>query len=129
MDDAAAGLDLFIDEPAYTGRGLGPTIISGFLRELVSGHLGAASCVIGPDEENRSAVRAYEKVDFRFWKRALIPGETKPEYLMCVTPADLRPGYEAGTTPAPNEQPTGPTGLRPDERPADHKPGQGGARR
>lgn len=104
VDDAAAGLDLFIGEPAYTGRGLGPIIISGFLREFVFGLFGAASCVIGPDEENRSAVRAYEKVGFRYWKRVLIPGESMPEYLMRVTPADMLPGGAAGDNGRPAGQ-------------------------
>jgi len=89
VDDDTAGVDLFIGEPELTGRGLGPAVIRAFMRQVVFGSFGARSCVIGPEEGNRAAIRAYEKAGFRFWKRAEIPGEPAPEYLMRMTPADL----------------------------------------
>ncbi|MFZ5815288.1 MAG: GNAT family N-acetyltransferase [Bacillota bacterium] len=79
--DDAAGLDLFIGEPAYLGRGLGPVIIRSFLEEVVFPG-GAPRCVIGPEVKNQAAIRAYEKAGFRYWKTVEIPGEPAPEYLM-----------------------------------------------
>jgi len=89
VDDDTAGVDIFIGEPEFVGRGLGPDVIRTFLRAVVFGSFGAAACVIGPSEENLAAIRAYAKAGFRFWKRAVVPGEPTPEYLMRITPADL----------------------------------------
>jgi len=89
VDDDTAGVDLFIGEPEYIGRGLGPAAIRTFLCEVVFGSFDAGACVIGPSVENQGAIRAYTKAGFRFWKHADVPGEPTPEYLMRITAADL----------------------------------------
>jgi RimJ/RimL family protein N-acetyltransferase len=61
----AAGLDLFLGEPAFLHRGLGPEIVRRFLEEVVWPTTGCRACVVGPHPENRSAVRAFEKAGFR----------------------------------------------------------------
>lgn len=94
VDDDTAGVDLFIGQPEYVGRGLGPSVIRAFLRDVVFGSFGARSCVIGPAEDNHAAIRAYAKAGFRFWKRVFIPGESTPEYLMRITSADLADGRD-----------------------------------
>jgi RimJ/RimL family protein N-acetyltransferase len=88
-DADAAGVDLFIGAMAYLHRGLGSHILRSFLREIVFGTMGAGSCIIGPDERNAIAIRAYEKAGFRYLKTVHIPDEDAPEYLMCITSADL----------------------------------------
>lgn len=88
VDDDTAGVDVFIGEPEFVGRGLEPAAIRAFMRQVVFGSFGARSCVIGPEEGNLAAIRAYEKAGFRFWKRADVPGEPAPEYLMRMTPED-----------------------------------------
>lgn len=82
VDDRAAGVDLFLGEPNYIGRGLGPAIIRQFLREVVWGRMGASACVIGPEVHNQAAIRAYAKAGFRYWKSVQVPDEPEPEYLM-----------------------------------------------
>ena len=78
----SAGVDLFIGDPEYLYRGLGRHVIRRFLSEHVFSEPGIAVCVIGPEPNNTAAIRAYEKVDFRFFKTIQVPGEPEPEYLM-----------------------------------------------
>jgi aminoglycoside 6'-N-acetyltransferase len=89
VEPDAAGVDLFIGEAAYVHRGLGSPILRAFLREIVFGIMGAGRCIIGPDERNTIAIRSYAKAGFRYLKTVQIPDEDAPEYLMCITPADI----------------------------------------
>src|ERR1039457_6418339 len=76
----AAGIDLFIAERERAHRGLGPRIIREFLHRVVFREPNLDSCVIGPAQNNRAAIRAYEKAGFRYLKTISIPGELEPEY-------------------------------------------------
>jgi RimJ/RimL family protein N-acetyltransferase len=89
VEPDAAGVDLFIGEEAYVHRGLGSAIMRAFLRQIVFGAMGAGRCIIGPDERNAIAIRAYEKAGFHYLKTVQIPDEDAPEYLMVVTATDL----------------------------------------
>jgi aminoglycoside 6'-N-acetyltransferase len=40
--------------------------------------------VIGPSVKNTSAIRAYEKAGFRFFRDAQVPDEPDPEHLMRI---------------------------------------------
>ena len=92
----AAGMDLFIGEPAEVGRGHGPRLIRAFLRVVVFARYDVAECVIGPSVRNTNAIRAYEKAGFRFLKDAVVPDEPDPEHLMCIRRDDVLPGPRAG---------------------------------
>lgn len=59
----ARGIDLFIGPPEYLGKGIGPQIISAFIKKLRNE--GAGSIFIDPDPNNSRAVRAYEKLGFK----------------------------------------------------------------
>ncbi len=91
VDERAAGIDIFIGEPADVHRGIGPLILRGFLRNLVFGQMGASSCIIGPQPENASAIRAYEKTGFKYLKTVQTPGSPGDgdQYLMTIEPGDL----------------------------------------
>jgi RimJ/RimL family protein N-acetyltransferase len=89
LDVSAAGIDLFIGEPAEIGKGLGPKVIRGFLRDVVFARYDVAECVIGPSVKNTSAIRAYEKAGFAWFKDATVPDEPDPEHLMRIRRADL----------------------------------------
>jgi RimJ/RimL family protein N-acetyltransferase len=85
VDEGAAGVDMFIGEPDVVHRGLGAHIVRCFVDEVVFREMGASCCVIGPEPENRIAIRAYEKAGFRYQKTVHIPGgDTEYEYLMRV---------------------------------------------
>lgn len=85
----AAGVDLFIGEPQYVHKGLGPRILRAFLREVVFAETDTVSCIIGPEPKNRAAIRAYEKAGFTYLKIIRVPGEPEPEYLMRLSRSDL----------------------------------------
>ena len=89
LDASAAGIDLFIGEPSEVGRGRGPRIIRAFLRDVVFARYEVAECVIGPSVKNLSAIRAYEKAGFRFFRDVVVPDEPDPEHLMRIRREDL----------------------------------------
>lgn len=91
VSEGAAGVDLFIGDPTLIHRGLGPGILRRFLRELVFTTIGATECIIGPQPQNASAIRAYEKAGFRHLKTVKVPGSPGEgdEYLMRIVPAEL----------------------------------------
>ncbi|MEA2661430.1 MAG: aminoglycoside 6-N-acetyltransferase [Chloroflexota bacterium] len=89
LDAPAAGIDVFIGDPAETGKGHGPALIRAFLRDVVFRIYDVDECVIGPSVKNANAIRAYEKAGFRFFKDAAVPDEPDPEHLMRIRRADL----------------------------------------
>jgi len=91
LDAPAAGIDVFIGEAAEIGRGHGPALIRAFLRDVVFPTYDVDECVIGPSVKNASAIRAYEKAGFHFFKDAAVPDEPDPEHLMRIRRADLEP--------------------------------------
>lgn len=69
-DDLESGtwdLDIFIAAPGHRGRGIGPTALK-LLRDEVFTTTLAVAVSVFPSIENEQAVRAYEKIGFR-WKR------------------------------------------------------------
>jgi len=86
----AAGIDLFIAQRERAYRGLGPRIIREFLRRVVFSEYEVDSCIIGPAQNNRAAIRAYEKAGFKYLKTVSIPGELEPEYLMRIARDEIR---------------------------------------
>jgi len=85
VSDDAAGVDLFIGEVAYLHQGLGCLILKRFLREIVFVNPAMGSCILGPEPQNKVAIRAYEKAGFRYLKTVQIPDEEEPEYLMSIS--------------------------------------------
>ena len=88
-DADAAGVDLFIGETDYLHKGLGSQILRAFLHDVIFGAGDATSCIIGPSETNRIAIRAYEKAGFRYFKTVPSANEPTLEYLMQITRADI----------------------------------------
>jgi aminoglycoside 6'-N-acetyltransferase len=78
-----AGIDLFIGERAYLHRGFGPLLIRAFLRgHVFAGQ--AARCIIDPDPTNAIAIRAYEKLGFRYLRTIGPPEHEDDAYLMAL---------------------------------------------
>jgi RimJ/RimL family protein N-acetyltransferase len=99
LDVPAAGMDVFIGEATEIGRGVGPAAIRAFLRDVVFARYDVDECVIGPSVKNMSAIRAYEKAGFRFFKDANVPDEPDPEHLMRIRRTDVLPAPPAGQAP------------------------------
>lgn len=84
VEPGTAGVDLFLGEATLLYQGLGTAALRCFLREVVFANTAVTGCVLGPSPENAAAIRAYEKVGFRYWKTANVEGEEHPEYLMLL---------------------------------------------
>jgi aminoglycoside 6'-N-acetyltransferase len=84
----AVGLDLFIGDPGYLYRGLGPQILRQFLGEIVFSDNTIVECWIDPIARNRAAIRAFEKAGFRHIATARGADLSEPVYLMRITRAE-----------------------------------------
>ena len=83
-EDGDAGLDLFIGERTYMNRGLGTIILKEFMKRIVFSSDQTSSCIVGPEPNNKRAIRVYEKAGFHYLKTIKIPGEQEPEYRMKI---------------------------------------------
>jgi aminoglycoside 6'-N-acetyltransferase len=59
-------IDILIGEPEYLGRGIGPRALSFLLTKLRSEGVGFVG--LATSTSNRAAIKAYEKVGFRFFR-------------------------------------------------------------
>jgi aminoglycoside 6'-N-acetyltransferase len=73
----AAGLDLFIGDAAWRGRGVGTALLRRFLRDEIFSDLTTVVCIIDPDPANTDAMRVYARVGFRPFD----PGRPMPDHL------------------------------------------------
>lgn len=60
--EQAAGIDLFIGDPSYVGKGVGSKMVNAFLKERIEPFF--HYCVADPDERNQASVRMFEKCGF-----------------------------------------------------------------
>jgi len=78
----AAGVDLFIGEPAHQHRGVGTAFLRRFVPEEALAIPGITECLIDPQPENAAAIRCYEKAGFRrFDPGRPIPAALGPTWL------------------------------------------------
>jgi aminoglycoside 6'-N-acetyltransferase len=84
----AVGLDLFVGEPGYLHRGLGPRILRQFLGETVFCDETIVECFIDPIARNRAAIRAFEKAGFRHIATSQTTDPSEPLHLMRMTRAE-----------------------------------------
>jgi aminoglycoside 6'-N-acetyltransferase len=73
-DRGAAGLDILIGEPDMVGRGLGPRLLAGFVREIVFARPETRAAVATVEQQNRRSWRAFEKAGFRHVRDVLEDG-------------------------------------------------------
>ncbi len=62
----AAGVDIFIGEPAWRDRGVGSRAVRQFVDEIVFSRPGIQTCIIDPEPENARAIRSYKKAGFTY---------------------------------------------------------------
>ena len=67
----AAGMDLFIGEEPFVGKGLGSKTIKEFLDVIIWPQF--QYCIVDPDVRNTAAIRCYEKLNFK--EHAVIESE------------------------------------------------------
>lgn len=90
VDPGAIGVDMFIGEAGFRYHGFGPLMLQEFVRRIVFADTGVSYCVIAPEVNNQSAIRAYEKAGFQHIKTVPVPGEEEPEYVMMLRPDELQ---------------------------------------
>lgn len=73
----AAGMDLFIGEERFIGKGLGGEIIKNFLDAMIWPQF--QYCIVDPDVNNTAAIRCYEKLHFK--EHAIIEAENALKYV------------------------------------------------
>lgn len=80
--DNSAGIDLFIGDENYVHKGLGSKIIGAFINSEVFNMKDISCCIIGPDPENKIAIKSYEKAGFKFLKQVYNERQESDEYMM-----------------------------------------------
>ena len=67
----AVGIDLFIGETGMMNHGLGSSMLRGFVEKILPCEFTESMAVIGPEPDNKRAIRAYEKAGFRVFSVGL----------------------------------------------------------
>ncbi|BES66813.1 hypothetical protein SANA_32520 [Gottschalkiaceae bacterium SANA] len=78
----SVGIDLFIGDSERVNKGLGSKMLKVFVEEVLPIYFSEKIAVIGPEPENKRAIRAYEKAGFHFSHQIENPREEMHEYLM-----------------------------------------------
>lgn len=81
-DPDSAACDILVGERDVVYRGVGPAMIEAFLARIVFADPRITCCVIDPFTDNFTAIRAYEKVGFRFVRAVPDDLEGGSVYLM-----------------------------------------------
>lgn len=68
LPTSCAGLDFYIGEEAYLGKGLGSIILKKFLAQHVWPHY--TSCLVNTEANNTAAIKTYEKAGFKSYATA-----------------------------------------------------------
>jgi RimJ/RimL family protein N-acetyltransferase len=82
MSNDVAGIDIFIGEEDYIHKGHGGIFIKKFLKYIVFKDDDVKTCIVGPDPKNIAAIKAYEKVGFKYIKTIKIPNEEEAKFIM-----------------------------------------------
>jgi RimJ/RimL family protein N-acetyltransferase len=82
IDDESWGLDLFLGEASFVGRGVGPAVLVRFAADVVFATTPAVAIVSDPPSSNRRSWRAFEKAGFRRWRTVEPPDEGSGDRLM-----------------------------------------------
>ncbi len=81
----AAGMDLFIGEPALLGLGLGKAIVRSFVHDIGwVAFPGVKRYMAGPSARNLRSRRTFEAAGFVCLRMADVPGEPDPEAVMVL---------------------------------------------
>lgn len=80
------GIDIFIGEIDYVGKGYGAKILSAFV-QLLFDKYGAKKLVVDPSIKNTNAIRCYEKVGFKFSRTGHEPVSGEVAILEMMAPS------------------------------------------
>lgn len=71
INTPGVGIDLFIGESSYLGKGLGTKVIKTYIKDIVNKQYTQKFITIDPDARNKRAVKCYQNVGFKTVKKAL----------------------------------------------------------
>jgi aminoglycoside 6'-N-acetyltransferase len=77
-----AGVDLFIGEPEFLGRGIGTRALTRFVEDIVFDRPTTRACVADPDAENVVSLLIFEKAGFSRAREFVDPGDDRLHVLM-----------------------------------------------
>jgi len=77
-----AGADLFIADPALTGKGLGTAMLRKFLEEIVFARESTTACLSDVDVDNTASLRVFEKAGFTRVGEIVDPESGRPHALL-----------------------------------------------
>jgi aminoglycoside 6'-N-acetyltransferase len=97
IGDKTAMFDIFIGERMWIGRGIGTQVLRQFLKQYIFGRMQAQNCIVGPEETNAAAIKAYAKAGMKHIKTVRISGEAQPEYLMEIRVLDIDESLNEGS--------------------------------
>lgn len=98
VDRTAAGIDYLVGEPLRRNRGLGSTMISAFVADIVFGlHAAWSQACAAPYAANTASWRALEKAGFRFV--GIVEDKEGPCRLMVADRSTVLSGIGAGRSP------------------------------
>lgn len=95
--DDACGIDMFIGKKEYFHKGIGPLMIMKFLKEVAFPQSNTELCILGPDPDNVSAIKAYSKVGFEYMKT--VKKQAENEYLMSISKEAITKKINSTLTP------------------------------
>jgi RimJ/RimL family protein N-acetyltransferase len=84
VEGRCTGIDLFIGEEDHVHRGLGSSIIRGFLKDIVFLDPTVEWAVIDPYTDNKTAIRAYEKAGFKYQRTVWYETDKAYENIMTL---------------------------------------------
>jgi RimJ/RimL family protein N-acetyltransferase len=87
--EGIAGVDLFIGEQMFVGKGLGSRMLRKFLKEIVFVRGEISACIVDPELKNIRAIKSYEKVGFKHFRTTQVPPEKEEKYLMMLKKEEL----------------------------------------
>jgi RimJ/RimL family protein N-acetyltransferase len=82
VDPDAWGIDIFIGEDGFRGRGFGTEALGLFVEQVIFSRPGVQTAIIAPNPENRRAIRSYEKAGFMHSHTVWVEMEGEYEYVM-----------------------------------------------
>ncbi len=86
LKENAAGMDLFIGNKEYVGKGLGTQIIKKFTRDIVfTLYPNVTSCIADPAVENIASVKAFQNAGFTYLKDSYDRQTGEKEVLLILT--------------------------------------------
>jgi RimJ/RimL family protein N-acetyltransferase len=84
LSEETCAIDLFIGEENFIHKGLGSHIIQKFLNEIAFDLTKTSLALIGPEPKNKSAIKAYKKTGFKYFKTIHLDNEPEPEFIMTL---------------------------------------------